>query len=77
MLRRLGLFLTPEELEMPAELHPGHQTVHNPAGALPDAPTAPARLTPPELPDEMRPQWVETSLPWRQKRSWRASRSAT
>lgn len=77
MLGRLGLFLTPEELNPPAELQPAQDALEAPVGTTLYAPSFLPSLTPPEVHSEMRPQELETSLSWRQKESWSASRSAT
>jgi membrane glycosyltransferase len=76
MLQRYGLFLTPEEVHPPDELHTPQDHIANLLLAMPSSSLAtPLPPTPPEVHAEMRPQWIEMTLPWRQQRSWSVSRS--
>jgi membrane glycosyltransferase len=77
MLRRHGLFLTPEELTPPAELRAVRGDEADHAAAPPPATLPPPLATPPELHSEMRPQWIEPAFPWRQRRGWGVSRSTS
>jgi membrane glycosyltransferase len=67
MLKRLGLFLTPEELNPPAELQTARNALEDPVAAMPYATSSLPMPTPPEVHGDMRPQRIETLLPWRQK----------
>lgn len=75
-LKRLGLFLTPEELYPPTELRTIRDAAEESVGSTPSALTVLPPPTPPEVGGEMRPQWIETVWSWRQT-SWGASRPAT
>jgi membrane glycosyltransferase len=79
MLRRLGLFLTPEEVNPPIELQFARRTLGDPVGAMPTLPSSlPVPMAiPPEVYGEMQPQWVEPALSWSREERWDTSRSAT
>jgi membrane glycosyltransferase len=67
VLRRLGLFLTPEELHPPVELRMVQEASEVSAEERPSVCSAPPLLTPPEVHGVMRLQEIETVWPWSRK----------
>jgi membrane glycosyltransferase len=79
LLRRFGLFLTPEELNPPAELQFTQGTLEDQVSAMSTLPSPlpVPTATPPETYGEMQPQWAELAPFWSRGKSWDTSRSAT